>query len=41
MSLFSAVRQRAKWIKAEAAALVGDYGKYAYKVACDMERPPP
>jgi len=38
MRLFSAVRQRAKWIEAEADALVGEHGKDAYNVACDMER---
>ncbi len=38
MRLFSAVRQRAKWIEAEAAALVRKHGRDAYTVACDMEQ---
>ena len=36
--LFESVSQRAKWIESEADALVGEHGKDAYRVACDMER---
>ena len=39
MHLLGAVRQRAKWIEAEANALVAEHGKdAAYALACDMKR---
>jgi hypothetical protein len=38
MRLFSAIRQRAQWIEAQAEATIQEHSKNAYSVALEMER---